>query len=196
MAFDLNNYEPVAVRLHRILGQIRDAGQTPSVRTELLSAPGADICVMRAELWVDGTLVATGHAEEIRGQGNVNRTSHLENAETSSVGRCVENYSPTPDLNKRPSQEEMQKVQRYEGAQQSTSAGASQPNVTVRGPMQGGATEKQIGYVKGACKRAGVVPPPWIDQLSKADASAFIEAEKNGEAVQTILDRMSEEEPF
>jgi len=112
----LEDYEPVAVRLHRLLAQLRADGHEPAVVTHLLSAPGADICVIRAELWVDGTVRATGHAEEVRGQGNVNRTSHLENCETSAIGRMCEAYNPTADASKRPSREEMQKVERHGGA--------------------------------------------------------------------------------
>jgi len=37
----------------------------------------------------EGRVLATGHAEEVRGQGNVNRTSALENAETSAIGRAL-----------------------------------------------------------------------------------------------------------
>ena len=36
-----------------------------------------------------GSVLATGFAEEIRGQGNVNTTSALENAETSAIGRVI-----------------------------------------------------------------------------------------------------------
>ncbi len=36
-----------------------------------------------------GTIVATGHAYERVNQGPVNKTSHLENCETSAVGRCL-----------------------------------------------------------------------------------------------------------
>lgn len=36
-----------------------------------------------------GVVVATGHAEEIRGSSNINRTSAMENAETSAVGRAL-----------------------------------------------------------------------------------------------------------
>ena len=36
-----------------------------------------------------GRVLATGTAEEIRGQGNVNKTSALENAETSAIGRAL-----------------------------------------------------------------------------------------------------------
>jgi hypothetical protein len=34
-------------------------------------------------------LLATGHAKEVQGQGMVNGTSHIENCETSAVGRAL-----------------------------------------------------------------------------------------------------------
>lgn len=43
-------------------------------------------CVIRDET---ARLRATGHAEEERGLGNINKTSALENAETSAVGRAL-----------------------------------------------------------------------------------------------------------
>jgi hypothetical protein len=36
-----------------------------------------------------GMILGSGFAEEIRGQGNVNRTSAIENCETSAVGRAL-----------------------------------------------------------------------------------------------------------
>jgi hypothetical protein len=79
----------------------------------MVSTPGADICVIRAELWLDDALIATGYAEEVRGAGNVNRTSHVENCETSAVGRALANAGMAgSDVSKRPSREEMAKVQR------------------------------------------------------------------------------------
>ena len=37
----------------------------------------------------DGRILGSGFAEEIRGEGHVNKTSALENAETSAIGRCL-----------------------------------------------------------------------------------------------------------
>jgi hypothetical protein len=89
----------------------------------------------------------------------------------------------------------MEKVERYAGPSQSSSNGHA--NTVVRGPMTGAASEKQIGYIMGACKRDGIVPPAWVKNLSKQDASSFIEAHKNGESVSAILERLgSTEEPF
>ena len=37
----------------------------------------------------EGKVVATGHGEEVRGSTNINKTSAVENAETSAVGRAL-----------------------------------------------------------------------------------------------------------
>ena len=50
-------------------------------------------------------------AEEIIGVGMVNTTSALENAESSSIGRALSNFIFSG--NKRPSRDEMEKVERY-----------------------------------------------------------------------------------
>ena len=198
----LDNYEPVAVRLDRLLTYLRAQARDPRIITHMVSAPGADVCVFRAELWLGDTLFATGWAEEVRGVGNVNKTSHLENCETSALGRMCEAYSPTAnDWRKRPSREEMEKVFRADNSPPSTTGYKDHSNppasTTVRGPMTGEASEKQIGYIMGACKRDGIVPPAWVKNLSKQDASSFIEAHKGGEAISAILERLgSDEEPF
>lgn len=112
MAFDLTQYEPVAERLDRWLKASEQFA--PRVFTNMESIPGADICVIKAELWLGDTRVATGYAEETRGAGNVNRTSHVENCETSAIGRALANagYAGS-DMTKRPSREEMSKVNRH-----------------------------------------------------------------------------------
>ena len=109
MGFNLDDYEPVAARHSRWLAQ-HPNGRTI---THMVSEAGADICVIRAELWLEDVCIATGYAEEVRGAGNVNRTSHVENCETSAVGRALANAGMAgSDVSKRPSREEMSKVQR------------------------------------------------------------------------------------
>ena len=194
----LENYEPVSVRLHRLLTTLRQQGLEPRVITDMMSEPGADICVFRAELYLGAHRYATGWAEEVRGQGNVNRTSHVENCETSALGRMCEAYSPNPDWTKRPSQEEMGKV--YVVNNTTTSNAAGHTNTTVRGPLQGMASEKQIGYIKGACKRDGHPSPVGVEGFTKQEASAWIEAHKNGtnagDIANPLMARPDEEEPF
>jgi hypothetical protein len=109
MAFDLEAYEPVALRLDRWL-KLHPNG---IVKTQLLSQPGADICVFVAELWLDGQCVSTGHAEEVRNSNMINKTSSMEVCETSAIGRALANAGMAgSDMTKRPSREEMGKSQR------------------------------------------------------------------------------------
>jgi hypothetical protein len=109
MPFDLEAYEPVALRLDRWL-KLHPNG---IVKTQLLSQPGADICVFCAELWLDGQCVSTGHAEEVRNSNMINKTSSMEVCETSAIGRALANAGMAgSDMTKRPSREEMAKSQR------------------------------------------------------------------------------------
>jgi len=48
-----------------------------------------NIVIFCCAIWVDGVVVATGWAEEVRGSTNINKTSALENCESSSVGRAL-----------------------------------------------------------------------------------------------------------
>ena len=53
----------------------------------------ADSQVMfKAEIVVEGVTVATGHAYEKEGSSFINKTSHVENSETSAIGRALGMY--------------------------------------------------------------------------------------------------------
>lgn len=136
MAFDLSTYEPVAARLDRWLTN----GQgSKRVLTHLVHYTDQR-CVFRAELYVDDVCIATGWAEETRGDGYVNETSHFENCETSAVGRALANAGLAgADHTKRPSREEMEKVERRRAA-----TADPYPNVVN---MSGKATQKQRDYI-------------------------------------------------
>lgn len=48
------------------------------------------VCIITARVWnADGNLLATGTAYEKEGSSNINRTSFIENCETSAVGRAL-----------------------------------------------------------------------------------------------------------
>ena len=121
MTFNLDDYEPVAVRLARFLETWMTENTQPIVETEMVHYTDQRV-VFRAKIGfinVKGERVwlATGFEEETRGEGHVNRTSHLANCETSAIGRALANYGYAgSDPSKRPSREEMTKVQRSGGA--------------------------------------------------------------------------------
>lgn len=50
----------------------------------------SDMCVCKCTIATpEGKVIATGHAHEERGSSNINKTSYVENCETSAVGRAL-----------------------------------------------------------------------------------------------------------
>lgn len=56
--------------------------------TELLADDGKR-CTFKATVYDGDNLLATGHSFEFQGAGMVNKTSYVENCETSAVGRAL-----------------------------------------------------------------------------------------------------------
>ena len=165
MAFDLANYEPVSSRLARWL-QDGQPG-THRVVTHLVQYTD-ERCVFRAELWLDNLLLATGWAEETRGEGHVNRTSHFENCETSALGRALANAGfAGSDYTKRPSREEMLKVERST-APDPWPADATQNVVPIN--QAGQASNKQVNFINMLCKQKGLSTDDITDIMRKLRA--------------------------
>jgi hypothetical protein len=151
---------------------------------------GTEIAVFKAQLWLDDVLISTGWAEEVRGQGNVNKTSHVENCETGAVGRALANAGMAgSDVHKRPSREEMSKV-----ARMTTSTSAGSDVVTER-PVNA-PSDKQLWLVKKLHKDAGKLPPHNLGSMDKFEVSRLIEQLKGGEEVPPPSDNDAPEEPF
>ena len=130
-AFNLNDYETVDSRIHRF----HEKYPNGRIITHLLETRTNDLgqiiqYVFKAEAFRDMTDIlpsATGYAEEMLGSNPVNKTSALENCETSAVGRCLANLAFSPK-GLRPSQEEMGKAKRV-GTPAKTSAAAPETAV-------------------------------------------------------------------
>lgn len=135
--FDLDQYEPVDQRIKRFYSDHPDG----AIHADLISDPAdLKVAVVKAYVYVADRLVATGLAFEKAGEGFVNKTSHLENCETSAIGRALANFGYSGD--KRPSREEMQK--------------ASQPREVARGATQGGQAGDLLSKLEQG-REAGVI---------------------------------------
>lgn len=104
MGFDLDGYETVDTRIHRFY-ELNPEGR---ILTALIEATD-EVAVFRAEVYTDrrdDRPAATGYARERRDSGFVNETSHVENCETSAIGRALANLGYSTK-GSRPSREEM-----------------------------------------------------------------------------------------
>ena len=107
MAFNINDYETVEVRLGKFIGEHADF----RIYTELLESSPTRF-IVRASIYrteLDAYPWATGLAYEMVTDRGVNQTSALENCETSAIGRALANAGYAAK-GKRPSQSEMVKV--------------------------------------------------------------------------------------
>lgn len=114
MGFNLDNYETVEERLVKFW----EAHPEGRILTSIHHYDDNKV-VIKAEIYFnreDDRPVATGYAEEVRGSSPVNKTAHVENADTSAIGRGLANCGFQSKAAPRPSRQEMDKVKRYSEA--------------------------------------------------------------------------------
>ena len=114
--FNLADYETVEERIRRFYKDNK-TGRIITDNITTLQDRQVSTWVVKASVYLDDQTdkpKATGLAFEVDGQGMANKTSALENAETSAIGRALANAGYSG--NKRASREEMAKVARAESA--------------------------------------------------------------------------------
>ena len=143
------------------------------INTEIITDDGARI-VIKALLYADITdavPTTTGFAEEVRGSSMVNKTSAIENCETSAIGRALANYQYQGST-KRASQEEKVKVYRQDGQTVGDIPSAA-PRLQSVGSSGEPPTAKQMAMLR-AKNYEGQAPS------TKREASQIIDRLMNG----------------
>ncbi len=165
--FNIEDYETVGERLARAHADHPDLRIVTDL-VEVIRDPESQRplqYIVRAQVWYGETLKAVDYAEEIVGSSMVNKTSALENACTSAIGRALAdaNYQGSNPRSNRPSREEMEKVQRAENN-----------NVSVKEVMRVVYSQDQIDHAKRLADLVAVAET--IDEVK----SVYDEASKNG----------------
>jgi hypothetical protein len=88
-----NDYATVALRIGILR---RNLGTSATISSSIIHQDDKKV-IVRSEVFIDGKLVSTGLAEELRAASRINQTSALENAETSAVGRALAMLGLTND---------------------------------------------------------------------------------------------------
>jgi hypothetical protein len=183
MRFDLSQYATVEERLVKFWQDHPDG----AIITEIAYREG-DTIIFKAYIYFErgGELVATGYAEEVKDASPVNKTSYVENAETSAIGRGLANANYA--MKKRPSREEMQKAERRANTTTSnvtnivatTTTDPDAPIVMLITPQQRetmGKLAKETGRNKGFMQWASQElgrEIAKVDELTRIEATSLI----------------------
>lgn len=173
--FNLNDYELVETRIGKFYSLYEDGRiVTENMTTKEERERGLWIIKARIYLTQDdhrmGLPKATGYAFEVDGGFGANKTSALENCETSAIGRALANMGLHG--NKRSSREEMEKVER-------------------------GLMPKVVKTAEPEFKNGAWAPPVilWDEELSKVDtvegARGLFALAKAEKAPKAILDAIT-----
>ena len=196
--FNLEDYEPVASRVQRFYEEFPNG----AIHTEIVFDDGQRV-VIKATVWrslEDARPAAIDYAEELLTDRGVNSTSRIENCATSATGRAISiaahGLGPS-DWTKKPSREEMAKVQRRE-PQTNSQTKVDKPAGLI--------SDKQVNYARALYKNHGRPMPAQVSGLDKDTATRLIDALK-GDTFTEAEEReilfagkddmlMGDEEPF
>lgn len=148
--FNLDNYETVEDRLVKFWHD-HPNGRIATMMEDITA--DKSMVVFRCDVYFDADdhrAKASGYAEETRNSSPVNKTSFVENCETSAIGRALANCGYAAK-GSRPSREEMEKVQRSESAPATPSQ---------HGPSQGYQKAKQAFNAQEVNKPAPTIKNP------------------------------------
>lgn len=165
--FNLDNYETVEDRLVKFWHDHPD-GRIATMMEDITA--DKSMVVFRCDVYFhadDHKAKASGYAEETRNSSPVNKTSFVENCETSAIGRALANCGYAAK-GSRPSREEMEKVQRTPAPQELTSdqvasmfkgseqvSNVPKPAPAIKNPSAS-ASPKQVGLIKSIIRGQGM----------------------------------------
>lgn len=161
--FNLDNYVDVQERINRFWAEYPEG----AILTDIMSPPNelGEVLIKAAvyQHRTDPIPTATGFAHEVHGASPVNRTSHVENCDTSAVGRALANMGYAKTASERPSRQEMEKVQRM----QEPPAIAAAPRPPAPTPMRPAdqAEPPARGKVYGV--------KPWADAMTDSQKTTI-----------------------
>ena len=144
------------VEVHERLRYFRSAYPNYSLTSEVLDKTDSSILILASIVDEDGRVLANGLAEEEKGSTFINKTSYVENCETSAWGRALANFGIGLDTSVASAEEVQNAI-----ANQSTSPKTDKNLLTLK--VNDDNWKKVLTFV-AANKSKGL---PWISEQLK-----------------------------
>jgi hypothetical protein len=125
-------------------------------------------CVCKATIAdKSGRVVATGHAHEERSASNINKTSYIENCETSAIGRALAVMGIGVDDSMASAGEVADAIHQQQNSNKSTTKPKAKPKVNIM--------DSAVGYIKSSTDKQKA-----YDSVMKKYGKDLTDAQKNG----------------
>lgn len=123
-------------------------------------------CLCRASITnLDGEIVAVGHAHEVKTASNINKTSYVENCETSAVGRALAMLGIGIDISIASANEVQDAIAKQE----------SEPATKQEPKSETSIMDKAVNYIKGQTDKQKA-----YDSILSKYGDDLTEAQKKG----------------
>ena len=151
-------YFTVAERLNELNTKVEG---NYTLTTEMVHFENGKV-IFKATLQIEENTF-TGHAMEIEGSSTINKTSYLECAETSAIGRCLASAGYLGS--------------EFASADEVATAIKNQGNSPIKQADSGEvASTPQINYIKKLCKERGISEDKYkFETMTKNEASDIIQ---------------------
>jgi hypothetical protein len=116
-----------------------------SLETEIYAVDSESVIIRAVVRDEAGRIVSTGFAHEEKSSSNINRTSYIENCETSAVGRALGMLGIGIDTSIATADEVETAIAKQEAPQQVTEASETEKEETL--------FEKSVNYIKAASNK-------------------------------------------
>jgi len=160
------------------------------VDTDIMVDDGHRVVVKATITDNNGLIVGSGMAEEIRGQGNVNKTSALENCETSAIGRALASiglsggeYASANEMEAVP-----RKQQNLDESSSGGGSGGNPPSPVETSPDANDVSDREL-YMQMKSRLDKIKMPGGVDNLFVENRHQIMNMKKrNPERAEAILE--------
>ena len=152
-------YVPVNERVKEFRAKYPDH----TVLTEIVSLESDSVVIKATVFNANGEAVANGYAQEDRGSSNINKTSYVENCETSAVGRALGMFGIGIDASMASADEVANAIDRQEAMNEKVKA-VNIAALQARCLEKGSDLEKVLSYFK-VDKAENLTMGQWDDAM-------------------------------